>query len=381
MALGDRGVGVVGGDDLALLGELEAAVDRPGRLREDRPVRRPAAAAERPAPAVEQRQRDAVRAGRRDQRLLGAIEQPVRREEPALLGRIRVAEHDLLGVAPVAEVGAVGRVAKEAVEELRRPREGVRALEQRHDVEHGQVRREVGERRHGPAERLGLRGDAGELEDGGHVVRAGGERDHVPAAGIDAEPGLEARDGPEGGEHLAAGSRRRRPRGPGPARVPRRSASSAARCTARAGAPRATRDGTRTPRAASESRRPRPTPRGPGRPRRARAGATRAPRRARRPTRSRPCAARPRPSSPPASGGCAPRSPRVAGGTARPGTGARSWRIGLGQLLGVAREGALEGPVQALGRDARRHGLHQPHRDGLVAAQQVVGLQRGRRGA
>ena len=50
---------------------------------------------------------------------------------------------------------------------------------------------------------------------------------------------------------------------------------------------------------------------------------------------------------------------------------------GLRQLLGVAREGALEGPVQALGRDPRGHRLHQPHRDGLVAAQQVIGLEAG----
>ena len=41
---GDGDVGEVGGDDLALLGELEAAVHRPRGLREDRPVGRSAAA-------------------------------------------------------------------------------------------------------------------------------------------------------------------------------------------------------------------------------------------------------------------------------------------------------------------------------------------------
>ena len=50
----------MGGDDLALLGELEAAVDRARGLGEDRAVRRPAAATERAAAAVEQRERDAV---------------------------------------------------------------------------------------------------------------------------------------------------------------------------------------------------------------------------------------------------------------------------------------------------------------------------------
>ena len=57
---GDRRVGVVGGDDLALLGQLEPAVDRARRLAEDRPVRRAAAAPDGPAAAVEQRQLDAV---------------------------------------------------------------------------------------------------------------------------------------------------------------------------------------------------------------------------------------------------------------------------------------------------------------------------------
>ena len=47
VALGDRRVGVVGGDDLALLGELETAVDGARGLGEDRAVRRPAAAADR----------------------------------------------------------------------------------------------------------------------------------------------------------------------------------------------------------------------------------------------------------------------------------------------------------------------------------------------
>ena len=48
---------------------------------------------------------------------------------------------------------------------------------------------------------------------------------------------------------------------------------------------------------------------------------------------------------------------------------------GLGQLLGVAREGAVEAAVDALGRDPRGDGLHEPRGDRLVAAQQVVGLE------
>ena len=60
VAAGDRRVGVVRGDDLALLGQLEPAVDRARRLAEDRPVRRAAAAADRAAAAVEQGQLDAL---------------------------------------------------------------------------------------------------------------------------------------------------------------------------------------------------------------------------------------------------------------------------------------------------------------------------------
>ena len=55
-----RRVAVAGERHLALLGDLEPAADRAGRLPEDRAVRRAAAAAERAAAAVEQRERDAA---------------------------------------------------------------------------------------------------------------------------------------------------------------------------------------------------------------------------------------------------------------------------------------------------------------------------------
>ena len=71
VAAGDGRVGVVGGDDLALLGQLEPRVDRARRLAEDRPVGRAAAAPERAAAAVEQGQLDAALAGHRGQRRPG----------------------------------------------------------------------------------------------------------------------------------------------------------------------------------------------------------------------------------------------------------------------------------------------------------------------
>ena len=106
LAQRDRRVGVVGGDHLALLGQLEAAVDRARGLGEDRPVRRSATPADRAAAAVEQGQLESVPAGRLDQRCLRPVEQPVRRQEARLLVRVGVAEHHLLAIAPSARGGA-----------------------------------------------------------------------------------------------------------------------------------------------------------------------------------------------------------------------------------------------------------------------------------
>ena len=111
--LGDGRVGVVGRDDLALLGELEPAVHGAGRLREDRAVGGPAAAADGAAATVEQRERDAVAPGDGDQRLLRLVEQPVGGQDAALLGRVRVAQHHLLARRR-ASGGARGRPGREA---------------------------------------------------------------------------------------------------------------------------------------------------------------------------------------------------------------------------------------------------------------------------
>ena len=173
VALGDGHVGVVGGDDLALLGELEAAVHRARGLGEDRAVRRPAAAPDGAAAPVEQRQRDAVAARDAHERLLGPVEQPVRGEEAALLGRVGVAEHDLLGVAAGAEVGPVGGIREQRVEQRRRRRQRVGGLEERHDVEHGQGRA-AGRRGRasGRPNGSGCGGEAGELQHVGDVLGA-----------------------------------------------------------------------------------------------------------------------------------------------------------------------------------------------------------------
>ena len=63
MAAGQRRVPVTGEDDLTLLGELEAAVDRALGLREDRAVGGAAAAAHGAAAAVHEDEVDAVLVG------------------------------------------------------------------------------------------------------------------------------------------------------------------------------------------------------------------------------------------------------------------------------------------------------------------------------
>jgi hypothetical protein len=55
--VGDLPGRVLGGHDLALVGQLDASVDRARPLGEDRDVRRPAAAAERPATPVKKTKR------------------------------------------------------------------------------------------------------------------------------------------------------------------------------------------------------------------------------------------------------------------------------------------------------------------------------------
>ena len=66
-----------------------------GRLREDRGVRRPAAAAGAAAAAVEDRQRDAGLAATRGELLLRAVDRPLRGEVAAVLAGVGVADHHL----------------------------------------------------------------------------------------------------------------------------------------------------------------------------------------------------------------------------------------------------------------------------------------------
>ena len=86
-------------------------------MAEDRAIGRSAAAAERPASTVEERELDAAGASRYDQLRLGLVEHPGRGEEPGLLVRVRVAEHHFLAIAPVGQPGTVIRIVEQRAED------------------------------------------------------------------------------------------------------------------------------------------------------------------------------------------------------------------------------------------------------------------------
>ncbi|TMC03218.1 MAG: phosphoenolpyruvate carboxylase [Chloroflexi bacterium] len=193
----DGGVPVPREDHLALLGHLEPAGDGARRLRQDRPVGRPAAPAQRPAPAVEQREPDpAPRRPGRQLRL--GVEQRQRGEHgAALLGRVGVAEHHLDPAAALRQPLAHGGQVHDLVHDRGRPAQVVARLEEGHDVEDGR-----------PAA-----GARGQLVHGRHVGRGPREADHVPPAGVHAVPALEVGHRPQRGQHLL---RLRRPVSAGP---------------------------------------------------------------------------------------------------------------------------------------------------------------------
>ncbi len=336
VAPAELGIRVLARDDLALLGEPQSRVRAASRLREDRVVRGAAPAADGAAAAVEEHERDAGVAERRDEVPLGPVERPVRREVAAVLVAVRVAQHHLLPVAASGDEppprGQRERLAHDPAGAL----EVVDRLEQRHDVERGTaVAHEPG--------RLEQHRDLEQVRD---RLALG---DHVVGDGLGAVVGMDARgrvdDRELGARALRivertgcaadAGSRARRraarraqarpaphsPRRPRSSRASRRRPPRARR---RSGAGRATRGGNRTrpPRSAAARAAPRRA-----RPRRA----SRANRRSSRGRRRMPRASRRAASRRAARAGAsrptsAARSPRVArrrrsapAGTVRPG--------------------------------------------------------------
>ena len=135
IAPGKLGVRVFAGDDLALLGDADCALNRAGGLREDRLVAGPAAAADRAAPAVEQAELDVVTAEHLDQRDLRLVELPAGSQETAILVAVRIAEHDLLHAAAAFEQARVFREAQQLIHDGAAIAQIFDGLEQWDDIE------------------------------------------------------------------------------------------------------------------------------------------------------------------------------------------------------------------------------------------------------
>ena len=140
---------------------------------------RTAAPAHRTAAAVEQPQDDTVLAGHVAQGALGAVDLPLGRGDARVLGRVGVAEHDLLHVAARRHDPAVGRVAQQGREQRTGRLELGDGLEQRGEPD-PRHRRGVGT---AGVDESGL---AGEDHDGEEVVDVVGHRDDVGLHGVAA---------------------------------------------------------------------------------------------------------------------------------------------------------------------------------------------------
>ena len=173
---GQRRQPVLVGDDLALLGHLDLAVESSPWLREDRVVARATAAADRAAAAVEETQPHAVRNGHVTQGTLRAVDRPLRGGDARLLVGVGVAEHDLLHVAAQRDEAPVGRVAQQLIEHPTGVAQLVNGLEQRHEADAGDTAVEVDQTRL-----------AGEQHGGEYVVGAAGHRHDVALARLGSE--------------------------------------------------------------------------------------------------------------------------------------------------------------------------------------------------
>ena len=171
-APGDVREAVLELDDLALLGDLDPTVDAAWGLGDDRPVRRPSAATDRAAAAVEQHQAHAAGLGRRCQILLRPVQPPAGGEQPRVLRRVRVPDHHFLAPALGVELAAIARLGPEALHHGRRGEQVVSGLEQRRDVQRAPplVPHEADETRL-----------PGEDHHGQQVGGAGGHGDHAGA--------------------------------------------------------------------------------------------------------------------------------------------------------------------------------------------------------
>lgn len=196
VAAADLGVGVFGGDDLALFGQADLAVHGARGLGQDGLVARAAATSHGAAAAVEEAQRQradlAQLVEQLDQRDLGAVELPGRGEHAAVLVAVGVAEHDVLFAAAAVHQAADAGQRIELAHDLGRDAQVADGLEQRHD---DQVAGGVAVQR--AAQQPGL------LQQQGHFQQVAdrlGVADDVVAQRLAAEAGQRFARGLEGGE-------------------------------------------------------------------------------------------------------------------------------------------------------------------------------------
>ncbi len=131
-------------DDLALLGDADAALHGPRRLRENRGERGAAAAPHGAAAAMKDLHRDARVAEHAGEREGCLVQTPHRGQVAAVLVRIGVPDHDLLIAASASRLRHA-RCRKPGLHDARRVRQIADRLEQRHDHDRrgGRVRRPI----------------------------------------------------------------------------------------------------------------------------------------------------------------------------------------------------------------------------------------------
>ena len=189
MAPGDGGVSVAREDDLALLGHLESARHRSGRLGTDSAIGGTATASQGSASSMKHGQAHAPAPGPGSQVRLGFVKREGCGQRPDLLGRVGIAQHHLQSAAGFRQPALDGRERKHLLHHVWSLTQVIHRLKQRDDVEHRRI----------AAGRV-----IGQLVHGGNVADVSGEADDVAPARFGAEPCLDAGDRADGVEHLTS---------------------------------------------------------------------------------------------------------------------------------------------------------------------------------
>ena len=149
VAVGKLGIGVTAGDHFALLGEAEPAFDAARRLGTDGAVGRPAAAGDRPAAAMEDRQGNAMLLQDFGDLFLRLVKCPVGGDVASILVAVGVADHHHLGVAAGRQMLPIQGKAVQSLQNGGRGLQIVDRLEERGDRHAGITALPAGEEQDG----------------------------------------------------------------------------------------------------------------------------------------------------------------------------------------------------------------------------------------